>query len=193
MNVLVADDDFISRKLLATILKEFGHTAITANDGEEAWQQFQLVPTRLVISDWLMPNMDGLELVRRIRAMPREEYTYIIMLTANAGQKDNYVKAIEAGVDDFLIKPLDRIQLQMRLNVAQRILRAASRIQSLENVLTICAYTKKINFPEEGWQTVEEFMARHLGITLSHGIEPNYYENVIQPQLAKLQEHDPHI
>ena len=186
MNILIAEDDFISRKLLTNILTDLGHEVTAAEDGEEAWRIYQRVPTRLVVSDWLMPKMDGIDLVRNIRSHPKSEYTYIIMLTANVSQKQNYYKAMEAGVDDFLPKPLDRIQLTIRLKVAERILRATTRIQSLENVLTICAYTKMINLPDEGWQTIEEFMHNHLGITVSHGIEPNYYENEIKPQLEKL-------
>ena len=93
---------------------------------------------------------------------------------------------MQAGIDDFLVKPLDRIELEIRLNVASRILKTNSHIHSLENVLTICAYTKKINFPEEGWQTIEEFMRNHLGLTVSHGIEPEYYDRVIKPQIEEL-------
>lgn len=186
MNILVAEDDFISRKLLTNILEELGHEVTAAEDGEEAWRMYQTVPTRLVVSDWLMPKMDGIDLVKKIRSHPKSDYTYIIMLTANVGQRENYFKAMDAGVDDFLTKPLDRIQLTIRLKVAERILRATSRIHSLENVLTICAYTKKINFPDEGWQTIEEFMQKHFGITVSHGIEPNYYEQVIKPQIEQL-------
>ncbi|KAF0094732.1 MAG: response regulator receiver [Puniceicoccaceae bacterium 5H] len=186
MNILVAEDDFISRKLLTNILEELGHEVTAAEDGEEAWRLYQTVPTRLVVSDWLMPKMDGIDLVKKIRGHPKSDYTYVIMLTANVGQRENYFKAMDAGVDDFLTKPLDRIQLTIRLKVAERILRATSRIHSLENVLTICAYTKKINFPEEGWQTIEEFMQKHFGITVSHGIEPNYYEQVIKPQIEQL-------
>ncbi|MDP0500047.1 MAG: response regulator [Verrucomicrobiota bacterium JB022] len=186
MNILVAEDDFISRKLLTNILEELGHEVTAAEDGEEAWRLYQTVPTRLVVSDWLMPKMDGIDLVKKIRSHPKSDYTYIVMLTANVGQRENYFKAMDAGVDDFLTKPLDRIQLTIRLKVAERILRATSRIHSLENVLTICAYTKKINFPEEGWQTIEEFMQKHFGITVSHGIEPNYYEQVIKPQIEQL-------
>jgi phosphoserine phosphatase RsbU/P len=186
MNILIAEDDFISRKLLTNILEELGHDVIAATDGEEAWRMYQTSPTRIVISDWLMPKMDGLGLVSRIRAHPYSDYTYVVMLTANVGQRENYYKAMRAGVDDFLAKPLDRIELSIRLEVAQRILKATSRIDSLENVLTICAYTKKINFPEEGWQTIEEFMRNHLGITLSHGVDPNYYEEVLKPQIEEL-------
>ena len=186
VNILIAEDDFFSRKLLETILTDHGHTVTVAEDGEQAWRQFQTVPTRLVVSDWLMPKMDGIQLVRNIREANLPEYTYFIMLTANVGERENYEVAMEAGVDDFLAKPLDRIELVSRLRVAERILMASSRIRSLENMLTICAYTKRINFPEEGWQTIEEFMKKHLGISVSHGIDPDYYDEVIRPQLEQL-------
>jgi DNA-binding response OmpR family regulator len=186
MNILIAEDDFISRKLLINILEELGHIVSVAADGKEAWEAYQAQPTRLLITDWLMPQMDGLELVRKIRENDKSDYTYIILLTANIGQRENYYKAMQAGVDDFLAKPLDRLELEIRLQVAQRILKASSHIESLESVLTICAYTKKIKFPDEGWQTIEEFMRSHLGLTISHGIEPEYYDSVIKPQLDDL-------
>ncbi len=186
MDILIAEDDFISRKLLVNILEELGHTVTVANDGEEAWDAYKAQPTRMVITDWLMPRLDGLELVRRIREKDLSDYTYVVHLTANIGQRENYFKAMEAGVDDFLTKPLDRIELEIRIRVAERILKASSHIHSLESVLTICAYTKKVNFPDEGWQTIEEFMRRHLGLTVSHGIEPEYYDQVIKPQLEQL-------
>lgn len=194
MDILIAEDDFISRKLLINILEELGHVVTVASDGEEAWRAYEAQPTRLVITDWLMPRMDGVELVKKIRANDASDYTYLILLTANIGQRENYFRAMQAGVDDFLAKPLDRLELEIRLQVAQRILKASSHIQSLESVLTICAYTKKINIPDEGWQTIEDFMRRHLGLTISHGIEPEYYDNVIKPQLEELKkksmEHD---
>lgn len=186
MQILIAEDDFISRRLLQGVLEELGHEVIAAEDGESAFRMFERSPVRLVISDWLMPRMDGLQLVKRIRAAPLPNYTYVILLTANVGQRENYLRAMESGVDDFLAKPLDRIELSIRLKVAERILKASSRIQSLENVLTICAYTKRINFPDEGWQTLETFMHNHLGITLSHGVDPEYYERVLKPQIEEL-------
>lgn len=188
MNILIAEDDFISRKLLINILEELGHEVTVSSDGKEAWEAYRAQPMRLIITDWLMPRLDGLELVARVRENDLCDYTYIILLTANIGQRENYFKAMEAGVDDFLAKPLDRLELEIRLRVAERILGASSRIESLENVLTICAYTKKIKFPDEGWTTIEEFMRKRLGITLSHGIEPEYYERVIKPQLQQLKE-----
>lgn len=186
MNILIAEDDFISRKLLVNIIEELGHVVTVACDGEEAWQAYQAQPTRLVITDWLMPKMDGLRLVEKIRSHDLCDYTYVILLTANVGQRENYFRAMNSGVDDFLAKPLDRLELEIRLKVAQRILKASSRIASLENIVTICAYTKKIKFPDEGWETIEEFMRKRLGITLSHGIEPEYYDRIIRPQLEEL-------
>ncbi|MEX0321812.1 MAG: PleD family two-component system response regulator [Puniceicoccaceae bacterium] len=186
MDILIAEDDFISRKLLVNILEELGHVVTVATDGQEAWEAYQKQPSRLLITDWLMPQMDGLELVEKIRSNDLSDYTYVILLTANIGQRENYFKAMHAGVDDFLAKPLDRMELEIRMNVAERILKASSHIHSLESVLTICAYTKKINFPDEGWQTIEEFMRKHLGLTVSHGIEPEYYDRVIKPQIEEL-------
>lgn len=190
MNILIAEDDVTSRKLLVCILEELGHSVTVTSDGEEAWESYTSMPTRLIIVDWLMPRMDGLELVRKVRAheqaSDQADYTYIVMLTANSSQQKNHVDAMEAGVDDFLAKPLDRSELEMRLKVAQRILKAASRIRSLETILTVCTYTKKVNLPDEGWQTIEEFMRRHLGIAVSHGIEPDYYDKHILPQLEAM-------
>jgi DNA-binding response OmpR family regulator len=188
MDILIAEDDFISRKLLVNILEELGHVVTVANDGEEAWDAYTAQPNRLVITDWLMPRLDGLDLVKRIRSDDQSDYTYVILLTANIGQRENYFKAMDAGVDDFLAKPLDRLELEIRLRVAERILKAASHIHSLESVLTICAYTKQVNFPDEGWQTIEDFMRRHLGLTVSHGIDPEYYDRVIKPQLEELKQ-----
>jgi len=186
MQILVVEDDPFSRKLITTILKQLGHDLIVAEDGEIAWRLYQTTPTRLVVSDWLMPNMDGLELCKKIRNFEGNDYTYFICLTANAGEKKNYIQAMDVGIDDFLSKPLDRTELEIRLKVAERILKATSRIQSLENVLTICTYTKKIQIPDEGWETIEEFLQKHLGISVSHGISPDHYENVIKPQLEEL-------
>lgn len=188
MNVLIAEDDIISQKLLEANLEDMGYNVVAANDGEEAWRIFDTTPTRIVVSDWIMPNVNGLELCERIRARENTDYTYFIMLTANVAQEENYFTAMDAGVDDFLSKPLDAAQLKIRLRVAERILKSTSRIQSLENILTICAYTKKINFPDEGWQTIEEFMNNHLGIQLSHGVSPDYYENVLKPEIEKLKQ-----
>ena len=186
MNILIAEDDLISRKLLQTNLEQMGYLVTASTDGQEAWDIFDRVPYRIVVSDWLMPSVNGLELCKKIRQRPDTDYTYFILLTANVGEEKNYFEAMESGVDDFLSKPLDRQQLAIRLRVAKRILKDTSRIKSLENIVTMCAYTKKIKMEEESWQNIEEFIEKYLGIKLSHGIHPDYYEQVIVPEIEKL-------
>ncbi len=186
MNILIAEDDLISRKLLQTNLEQMGYLVTASTDGQEAWDIFDRVPYRIVVSDWLMPSVNGLELCKKIRQRPDTDYTYFILLTANVGEEKNYFDAMESGVDDFLSKPLDRQQLAIRLRVAKRILKDTSRIKSLENIVTMCAYTKKIKMEEESWQNIEEFIEKYLGIKLSHGIHPDYYEQVIVPEIEKL-------
>lgn len=186
MRVLVAEDNPIPQKIIASHLEAQGFEVVTTNDGEMAWTRYDAEPFPIVVSDWLMPGLDGIQLCERIRSRPDTSYTYFIMLTANTDEKRNYHIAMEKGVDDFLNKPLNRSELSIRLRVAERILNSTSRIEKLENILTICAYTKKIRIPDEGWQTIEEFMSRHLNIQLSHGIEPDYYEKTLKPQIEEL-------
>lgn len=188
MNILIAEDDLISRKLLQTNLEQMGYQVTAAADGQEAWDLFDRVPYRIIVSDWLMPSVDGLELCQKIRERPNTDYTYFILLTANVGEEKNYFEAMNRGVDDFLSKPLDRQQLTIRLRVAKRILKDTSRIKSLENIVTMCAYTKKIKMEDEDWQNIESFIETHLGIKLSHGINPDYYQQVIVPEIERLKQ-----
>ena len=102
MNILIAEDDLISRKLLQTNLEQMGYLVTASSDGQEAWDIFDRVPYRIVVSDWLMPSVNGLELCKKIRQRPDTDYTYFILLTANVGEEKNYFEAMESGVDDFL-------------------------------------------------------------------------------------------
>lgn len=186
MKILVVEDDYSSRRLLHRNLEEMGYAVDLAEDGDEAWKMHDHSPYRIIVSDWLMPGTDGLELCERVRQRPDTDYAYFILLTAHVSDVNNYYEAMERGVDDFLSKPLDRQVLAIRLRVAERILRDTSRIQSLENIVTICAYTKKVKLPDDDWQTIEEFIDQHLGLKLSHGIHPDYYDNVIMPELERI-------
>src|SRR5712692_5139561 len=121
MRVLIAEDDTTSRVILAEIVAQLGHEVVTAVNGQEAWAIFHREHVPLVISDWMMPDLDGIELIRRIRAENRARYTYVVLLTALGG-KENYLEAMRAGADDFANKPLDSDQLHARLRVAERIL-----------------------------------------------------------------------
>jgi DNA-binding response OmpR family regulator len=130
MKVLIAEDDRDSRELLAWLLNKLGHEVVAVEDGEKAWTAFLREGFPLVISDLLMPNTDGLELCRRIRACGREKYSYIIIITALIGKKD-YLEGMEAGADDFMTKPFDADELRARIRVAERILRLQEQVASL--------------------------------------------------------------
>jgi DNA-binding response OmpR family regulator len=118
--VLIAEDDTVSRRLLQSYLERWGHEVVAVADGAAAWSSFQDDPCPLVITDWMMPELDGLELVRRIRACQSEDYVYVIMLTGRS-QKEDLVAGMEAGADDFISKPFDRDELRVRLREGERI------------------------------------------------------------------------
>jgi len=121
MKILIADDDDITRLLLSSTLRKLGHDAHEARDGREAWDAWQEGEFPLIISDWMMPDLDGLEFCRRIRAERRADYTYIILLTSLSG-KTNYLEAMTAGADDFITKPFEKDAFAARVRVAERIL-----------------------------------------------------------------------
>jgi two-component system cell cycle response regulator len=121
MKVLIAEDDRDSRELLSWLLEKLGYEVVATENGNQAWDAFRREKFRLVISDLLMPDLDGLELCRRIRSTPTPKYTYIILLTALIGKKD-YLEGMDAGADDFMTKPFDPDELKARLRVAQRII-----------------------------------------------------------------------
>ncbi len=122
MNVLIAEDDPVSRRILQGHLEKWGHEVTAAVDGGAAWRLFQQGTYPLVVSDWVMPEVDGPELVRRIRALDRPGYVYIILLTARS-EKQDVVRGMEAGADDFVTKPFDREELRVRLRAGERIVR----------------------------------------------------------------------
>jgi CheY-like chemotaxis protein len=121
VKVLIAEDDAVSRRILRSTVEKLGHECLVASDGLEAWETYQnTADLEVVISDWMMPNMDGLELCRRVRALENERYTFFIILTALTGNERLFA-GLRAGADEYLTKPLDREQLQARLAVASRI------------------------------------------------------------------------
>jgi putative two-component system response regulator len=126
MRVLIVDDDPVSIEMLATNLREYGYDVTTAADGREAFELIRTGRFRLVVSDWQMPHMSGLELCREVRKRKWCGYIYFILLTSNCGTQ-NVVSGLDAGADDFLTKPFHPQELYMRLQTGNRILSLESR------------------------------------------------------------------
>jgi phosphoserine phosphatase RsbU/P len=182
MNILIAEDDNVSRRILHRNLTRLGHTVSEAVNGAEAWSILERDPIRLVVSDWMMPEMNGLELCRRLRERTDANYTYFILLTAREGD-ENHREAMAAGVDDFLTKPLNREELEIRLRVAERILGFATQVRQLKELLPICMYCKKIRDDQNYWKIIEEYIHQYTGSDFSHGICPDCYEKIAVPQI----------
>jgi DNA-binding response OmpR family regulator len=182
MKILTVDDDPVGRKIVCALLKELGHDVIEAEDGQEAWVLFKSLELGVLIVDWEMPRMDGLELCRRVREAEREKYTYIIMLTGRIGKQD-FVDGINAGADDFATKPVTPAELEARLRVAERILGLQTDVRNLQGLLPICSYCKKIRVKDNDWQQIESYVAQRTDAEFSHGICPECYEKEVKPQL----------
>ncbi len=134
MRVLIAEDSVVARKLLERNLQQLGYEVITAPDGAQAWELYRQSPAPIVITDWEMPQMNGVDLCRAIRQRATEPYTYLMMLTAR-GQKEDKLQALEAGADAFLSKPLDLAELQANLRVAERILNTEADLRTQKQQL----------------------------------------------------------
>jgi sigma-B regulation protein RsbU (phosphoserine phosphatase) len=176
MKILIAEDDPVSRLIIETTLQIEGHEVLAAAGGAEAWAAFDANPVRVIVSDWMMPEFDGLDLCRRVRTRPETAYTYFILLTAIHPGRENFLAAMNAGVDDFLSKPLDRDTILMRLRVADRILGYTNQIRQLEALLPICMYCKKIRDEHDSWQDMETYICAHTGSDFSHGMCPDCFE-----------------
>ena len=122
MRVLAAEDNPVFQSMLRTMLTRWGYQAVIARDGVEAWNVLQRPDApRLAVLDWMMPGMDGVEICRRIRAVNREPYVYILLLTARTESQD-LIEGMDAGADDYLTKPFNAHELRVRIRAGRRIL-----------------------------------------------------------------------
>lgn len=151
MKILIADDGLTSRTMLQTLINKWGHEAVTAADGNEAWTIMQKDNApRLLILDWMMPGMNGLELCRKLRSNLTTGAFYIILLTSKNNPQD-IAEGLEAGADDYISKPFDNYELRARINVGMRMLAYKEEIlepeknkQALDKINEMC---QEINQP----------------------------------------------
>jgi DNA-binding response OmpR family regulator len=159
MKILVADDSRVSRNLIKSILEEMDFEVVATENGLDAWNTWQREEISLLISDWMMPELDGLELCRRVRAAPhRPGYTYIMMVTAQDGLK-NFVTAMAAGADDFIVKPFEPEMLRCRVRVAQRVLAMQHELRALAAALPFCGACDSIQNDAGSQRRLHDFLA----------------------------------
>ena len=149
MKILIVEDEPVSRRLLEATLCRWNYEVVTTIDGREAWEVLQQPEApSLVISDWMMPDMDGLELCNKIRESEKLGYTYLIMLTAR-GRKEDVIKGLEAGADDYLTKPFDHEELRCRVKIGERIINLERRILQLANTDSLTGVLNRRAFMEK--------------------------------------------
>ncbi|MFZ4439301.1 MAG: response regulator transcription factor [Syntrophales bacterium] len=199
MRILIAEDDITSHRLLKVLLTKRGHEVVGTVNGAQAWQAMQQPDAPpLAILDWMMPEIDGLDVCRRIRALETDRPPYIIMLTTK-GEKTDIVAGLEAGADDYLAKPYDSGELHARIDVGRRLIEmqtalvgkieelreALDQIKTLRGIIPICASCKKIRDDQGYWNQVEVYVREHTEAKFSHGICPDCMTK-LYPEYTKI-------
>jgi len=197
MRILIAEDDFTSRTVLVGVLKKEGHEVTATVNGSEAWQAMQQPDApALAILDWMMPELDGPEVVRRVRARSTDRPPYLIMLTTK-GEKTDIIAGLEAGANDYLAKPFNPGELRARVEVGRRMVelqavlaakieelrQALDQVKTLRGILPICAACKKIRDDQGYWRQVEVYVRDHTEAEFSHGLCPDCIKR-LYPELA---------
>jgi DNA-binding response OmpR family regulator len=192
MHVLIAEDDRVTGEILARTLQRWQYATTVVSDGARAWDHLRVstAPT-LAILDWMMPAMDGPDVCRRVRAQLPLANMYLLLVTARESRGD-VVAGLDAGADDYIIKPFDPEELRARVAVGIRVLglqqklaervtelqAALSNVKQLHGMLPICSYCKRIRGDDQYWQQVEGYIADHSEAQFSHGICPACYATV---------------
>jgi phosphoserine phosphatase RsbU/P len=191
--VLVADDDPMAREILTRTLRRWEIDTVAAADGAAAWTLLATTPSpALAIVDWMMPGVDGIELCRRIRGDAARAHMYVIVLSSRDLPAD-VVAGLDAGADDYLVKPFKPEELRARISAGLRVLSlqarladrlaeletALAKVKELRGLLPICAYCKRIRGDANYWEQLESYISAHTDATFSHGICPPCFATVM--------------
>ena len=190
MQILVAEDDSVSRQMLTVLLGRLGYEVLAVQDGNEAWATLQQKDAPdLAILDWIMPGHDGIDVCRLARETPETSRKYLILLTAKS-EKDDIVTGLNAGANDYVTKPFDEKELLARVRVGERMIHlenqlqnrvdelehAMAHIKTLQGILPICMFCHRIRHDEESWQRIEKYIMENSDAQISHGLCPDCFE-----------------
>jgi phosphoserine phosphatase RsbU/P len=192
VRVVIAEDDRVTGEILSRTLQRWNYETTLVGDGLQAWERLRTgnEPT-LAILDWMMPGMDGPDVCRRVRTDLPLANMYLLLVTARESRGD-VIAGLDAGADDYVIKPFDPDELRARVAVGARVLglqqklaervtelqAALSNVKQLRGLLPICSYCKRIRGDDQYWQQVEGYIAQHSDAQFSHGICPTCYATV---------------
>jgi len=200
--MLVADDDLATRRLLESTLLSWKYEVCEASNSAEALHILDDRPRPdIALLDWMVPERDGPEICRIVRARPQTVPDYLVLLTSLAG-RENIIQGLEAGADDYLTKPFDRGELRARLGVSsgivelqrslsarvQQLEQALAQVMQLQGLVPICSYCKKIRNDKDFWQQVDDYVSEHSEARFSHGTCPECYEKIVMPELENLRD-----
>ena len=193
MQILIADDDPISRRLALHALAECGAELAVAEDGQRAWALIQeRTQSMVVILDRVMPGFDGIDLCKSARVLPSFPPLYIVMVTS-ASETIDITAGLDAGADDYVVKPFKAAELRARARVGMRMValqesmarrlaeleQALANVKALRGLLPMCSYCKKIRVDDKYWQQLESYLSEHSDAEFSHGICPECFPSVL--------------
>jgi phosphoserine phosphatase RsbU/P len=197
MRILLAEDHDASRSALRAWLTTRGHEIVAVGDGAEAWKILSADdPPRMAIVGWSMPHLDGIELCRRVRATSDLKAVYLILVSSQ-NHKQHLLQGLWAGANACLGKPLDPDELEAQIHVGGHVVQlhsdlaarltelqdAFAKVKQLQGLLPMCTYCKSIRDDQEYWHRVEQYIGAHTKAQFSHGICPECWKNVVEPQL----------
>ncbi len=205
MRVLVADDDALFRRLLTDLLNRWrDYEPVLARNGDEAWEILDApTPPPIALLDWMMPGLKGVEVCRRLREKEQQNQVrtpvYVILLTARNAPEE-VAAGLDSGADDYMPKPYEPAELRARLNVGRRFIAlqrqldqhireleaANAHIHTLQGIIPICMYCKKVRNDKDYWEQVEKYVSERTDALFSHAVCPECYEKYMKPQLDAL-------
>ncbi|MGZ3331010.1 MAG: response regulator [Gemmatimonadaceae bacterium] len=197
MRILVAEDDAVTRKLLESTLSRLRLDVVAVADGNAAWNALETLKGKdapeLALLDWMMPGLEGIQILRRLRTTPGFELLYVILLTSRT-DKEDVAYGLAAGANDYIAKPFDPSELEARVRVGERMVKlqrslaarvaelevALAHVQRLQGLLPICSYCKKVRNETNYWEQVDSYLTSHSDVQLTHGICPTCMETMMK-------------
>ena len=200
MRILIAEDDPVSRRMLEATLEGWQYEVTVAQDGASAWEMLKSPHSpRIALLDWMMPGLDGLEVLRNLRQLDHGRLTYVIILTARSDKQD-VVTGLHNGANDYIIKPFHRDELRARIHVGvqmvklqeelaakvEELQKALTEVKQLQGIIPICCYCKKVRSDDKFWERVEDYIEQRSGAGFSHGICPECWDTTVRPQMEEM-------